>query len=271
MIPTKIDPKNIKLTRKKDEWGGTYYEYEGSEYLGKCTIKKYHDYTIYEVDGYMVGRHKHLRTLADVKRFLSEYDMKAYESKVAEEAEEAAREAKWKARRAEEVRSHNAYINGNLGAIGMVKTDIPAVGEIVEGIFPNLNKNNTIGEYIIELDYATEHRVKIEKVVTLDDAAFAKLASGLLDDENVMDYLKAEDGSFIGGACSEDSRLDVAESWEILNNPELKEIWFETMYIRAVAIVNNGRVILANSEGNSYVRYAGFLKSALINSYKEAA
>lgn len=261
---------DIKLRREKDEWGNTFYIYENADapYLKRAKISKHYSYSILDLDEnyYVTGKYTYLSTLADVKAFIATYDSERYEAELLKKAEEAEREAAYLRKRMAEVAANKAFIENRLDDVGMVPVIAPAVGSFVDVAFPSANKNCMIGEYINELsgEYgASVERAKVIKVVELDAEAFADVANGLMNDDLVKDYLKDEEGGFIGGTASDASELDGIDFHVILNDERLRDIWDTTRYVHVVAFVNKGRVIIANSEGYSYIRYAGFMVSSL--------
>jgi len=133
--------------------------------------------------------------------------------------------------------------------ISKVKTDL-----FVKASFPNLNKRNTLSEYknLLQNNSSTLQRVKIMAVASLTNEQYEKISNDLLMVDNLNEY---------GGACSEDERLNEAESiFQVMSDERLKKIWFETYYIKGIAILNveTREYFIVNSEGYGYARYVGF-------------
>ena len=243
----------VKLT-KVTEGYDSYYLAEDSKYFTEIRASKHYSYSVtYKLkEGISSGRtcyygtmrHYDLRLLKDVKAYIAQLDEEFETALAVAKAEEEAREKAWAERKAREE---------ELNVFASKTSYLPEVGEMLELRSANLNKNCTIGEYRLEVEkgnFRTSPH-KVEKVVTMSTEEYDNFALSLMDNH---EFLKD-----CGGCGSDDPRLEGREYMEVINTPELKAIYFDTMYTSCVAIVALGReTIYADPSGYSYARYVAF-------------
>ncbi|WP_415912408.1 hypothetical protein [Neptuniibacter sp. QD37_11] len=261
-----MDSKQIKLTRCKDNYDQTYYTFDGTERMaGPIGIKKHHYYNIYwlEEDGSM-GHMIHedtdyLRTLSDVKQWISEYDEKDKARQDARNADIAAREEEAKKRR-----SLIDLIDNNLTKDRKPSATGFQVGMLIDIVLPLANKNISMGD---ALQYALESnqlqmrpcRGLIAGVVALSNEDYDTFVTNLMDGYDF--WTETEEDGIHGGTVSQDPRLQGKTFDEVINDPELSKIYNQTCReVVHVITSENREPIVANCEGQRCAKYAGFLQ-----------
>jgi len=258
---------NVKVKLKAvrvDEYNVRHH-CEGTEHLPVGYFAGYcGGYAYYAADGEMIDRgyrkYGHdRRTLKDCREWVAGYDAEFVAAKYAEMVEEAIRE------------NNRVDYNRRRAEAEMVAVrNVPnpkrlVVGGMVDGMFPNMNKNCTLGEYVLEIlegDVSNEV-CKVVAVINMTNEEYDVFAVNLM--ENRADYLEGEKpseyGGTIGGSESNDPRLDGVDWMTVCNTPALLDIYRATYYTLVHAVeAPNRETVLVNTEGYKYARYCGFVK-----------
>ena len=145
----------------------------------------------------------------------------------------------------------------------MKTTDI-GVGQEMRIRFPSLNKNHLLKDNDDEIakGWNTEKCV-VKKHIHLSAKEWNEITESLLTN-------RTELWEEIGGAYSDDERLDGATMEELFSNPELMKIFRATYVTNVVRVsiepeieklINHGDVYImpffVNTEGYGYARYVG--------------
>lgn len=128
---------------------------------------------------------------------------------------------------------------------------------VVNSAFANLNKNNTLDQYIEEVekgDYSTEN-VKITKEVHFDNKeALTNFSNMLLND---FDFLANTGGSF-----TEDNRINSMLDYYNMDDYEKASVKWN---LKGVAVYFDNKLqFIVDAQGYSYARYVGLTDNATI-------
>lgn len=253
-----MNVKDIKLRRVKGDDGKMRYHHEGTEFLKPMyAVKGCYDYDIY-IDGkrHFLGRYEYVRTLADVKKWIANYDLEHLTDLHCEALEHNEWVDEMRERKERETNAVKKFLaDENNGDIN--------VGDMIVVTMGKLSKPNHLGEALANTNLPRNAKVVHITEVTCDeyDAAVKSLYNGFK-----KEWLKLAGetehefgGGYVGGCNSDDPRLENIENFdEIYHNPELKLIWDRTYYELVHLITAPGKnPIVVNTEGYGYPRYAG--------------
>lgn len=259
-----VEVKNIKFRKeRKDEYTVRHWFDAGTKHLPAIYATKHYYYDVYDAEGnrYTWEKYGGLRTLKAVKEWIAAYDDAEDARIAAEKAEEERIEAEWIARRDAEKAATAAFLAPNSN---------PAryeVGSMVDIKIPHLNKNETIGEFLTQLESASNHsdgRGKVIAKIELTDEEYDKFAVSLMDSSdkylnNEKRPAPMEGYNTVGGSRSDDPRLEGAENLFTNPTPEQKEIWFATCYsLLHVVEAPNRNTFFVDTSGYNYARYVAF-------------
>jgi len=248
-------------------------------------IHKHYGYTIYAKvcdrasdesseynRAYIINsKYTHLHTLNDVKAFLATYDKNHYDGLVAEEADRRAKEMAYRLRHEAEKNANVALTtDGGFTRLGFNAAELPALGDDVDIILPKLNKNCSLGEYVVELSDAYHCTGRIDKIAEVSTTVYDRIVNNLMDfsDEDLPVIMRVGEGEagFVGGNSSDDPRVKDMDFHEIVNDKALLEIYHTTCVTHVVVVTAKNRLpFVIDCSGYNYARYAGFLAATMAN------
>jgi hypothetical protein len=132
--------------------------------------------------------------------------------------------------------------------------------ELIESVFPKLNKNDTLEEYTEQLEAEHFDKVKasVTKVIKLTDSDYDLFTNNLLTS---FDWLDGE-----GGTDSTANLPDV-ESFYKYSEADQK-YWKSEAYTLCVLVYASDRdAILVDPQGYTYARYVGFMDQQVAAKY----
>lgn len=211
------------------------------------------------------------RTVEDVKRLLTDSAFAKYfpaEAAAERQAEEAAQELAYQA--------HRAELDAATATLATdAKQELFFVGQRIVATFATLNKNSSMGEYILECAKPenaekfwnrtkwvhrknwTVNTCRVERIVTMSAVDYDDFAA------NLMDHLPASLQGFEGGTHSDyDPGREVAELHQLTEDEHA--LWVAHSFDLVALVAAPGRqTIVINPHGYDYVRYAGLSPKSL--------
>lgn len=258
----------IKLSRERVNEYNVRHVCEGTKYLPKCYASGggYH-YSIYSyVTGYAGGEliksgyskyGSDLRTLSDVREWIAAYDEAYVAEAYADNAEIDERTTATAVYIAKRAAANKLYTTDAFYPLGATAKK----GERITARFAHLNKNCTLGEYVLECekpeDY-TDEVFLVNGVVELSNEEYDNFAMNLLAG---YDFL----GPNVGGSWS-DAAEELGVTTENFTtafstmSKENREKWYDGGYRVGVVVKAPARNALAvDPSGYNYARYVGFV------------
>jgi len=258
-----LEVKNIKLRKDRvDEYRVRHWFDAGTNHLPAVYAVKHHYYDIYDAEGnrYNWDKYGGMRTLKAVKEWIAAYDAIEDARIAAKKAKEEREESERKARRDSELNSTEVW---KMSVRNPLDVDVDSMVDVK---VPHLNKNETIGEFAVQLNSSSDyskHRGKVVAKIELTNEEYDKFIVSLMDNSDL--YLRndprpapMEGWNTVGGAQSDDPRLDtVEELWNMTD--ELSKIWFDTSYLLLHAVTApNRQTFFVDTSGYNYARYVAF-------------
>ena len=239
----------MKLTKIKTGDFTNHWTAEDTKYFTDIKIRK--RYSSYSIDFILKSdvEFKHcfygdnyisdLRLQSDVKKFIQELD-NIYKNCIKEHKEEELAYNRAVQKRNKEIGNLNIYA----GTPGRYK-----IGDFLNLKYANLNKNNEIGAYRLEVkngDFYIKNS-KIEKIEYMTQKKFDDFSINLLDQH---DFLGG------GGTASDDERI-IDNTDEIFKwSDEDIQIFKDTSYSLVTAVLAINRApIFVDAQGYKYARY----------------
>lgn len=211
------------------------------------------------------------RTIDDAKRLLTNTAFAKYfpvEAAAEREAEEAAQELAYQAHRAELDAATATLVTD-------AKQELFFIGQRIVATFASLNKNNSMGEYVLECAKPENgekywnrtkwiqrknwnvHTCRVERIVQMSAIEYDDFAA------NLMDKLPLCLEGFEGGTHSDyDCGREVVEVHQLTEDEHA--LWVAHSFDLVALVAAPGRqTIVINPHGYAYVRYAGLWPKSL--------
>jgi hypothetical protein len=230
----------------------------GTEFLPAVyAMKQGYSWEIYDADGKSytcyLDYFSRLRNRKDVVRFIETYDEKEKARIQAEKDEVETREREYK----ERVEKEDYLAKSFLQPIN--NPNQYNIGDKVKIVSSVFNKECNIGETLytifVEERFNTENAEIVGKFEFTNEE-FDKFCFEFGHDRN--DYPVSEEGNTKGGCYSDDPRLAGMTIYQIMNDKDLKEIFYESSFqLVNVVTAPNRKPIFVNTEGYNYARYVG--------------
>jgi len=259
---------NVKFRKEKIEdrrWEGDveirWWFDAGTKHLPAVyAVKEGYGWEIYDAEGNCYTRglcyYSRVRTKAEAKAFIEEYDAAEDAGIAAEKAAEDARIAEYEARKARENALMEAFLVPEAGRE-------VAVGDMIKVNLDHVSKAGNIGESLDNVlinGRFEELPCKVVKVLEVSPEVYEKFARNSLGNDGDFDFLMSDgdEGETVGGFDNDDPIFENMSRAE-LSRPENMERFRKNMYGLVHAVVCPGkRNIYIDTQGYQYARYLGF-------------
>lgn len=268
MIAVKFRKEKLENVKYEGDTQVRWWFDAGTKHLPAVyAIKEGYGWEVYDAEGNCYTRglcyYSRVRTKAEAKAFIEEYDATEDERIAAEKAEEAARIAEYEAMKARE----NALMEAFLVPAEAIEVN---VGDMITIKLDHASKSGNIGESLDNILVNGRYEdipCKVVKVMEVSPERYEEFCRNSLGTDSEFDFLmnEGDDGGTVGGTESDHPHFK-GMSYAELSRPENMQLYRQTMYGLVHAVVCPGRHnIYIDTQGYQYARYLGTDSNLFLN------
>lgn len=271
----------VKFRKEKVEnkrWDGDvqiqWWFDAGTKYLPSVyAIKEGYSWEIYDADGNSftryLGYYSSLRTKAEAKAFIEEYDAAEDARIAAEKVEEDNRIAIYNATKDRENALMEAFLVPESGRR-------VSVGDMINVKLDHASKSGNIGESLDNVlinGRFEELPCKVVKVLEVSLERYEEFARNSLATDGKFEFMMSDEGGTVGGFDNDNPIFENMTHAEI-SQPANMDLFRSNMYgLIHVVVCPGRRNIYIDTQGYQYARYLGFDTDLVLNyqEYKKVA